>query len=109
MNKRHLAIGTTVFSLTWLMAMWHNPIVSLWPVVVALAFVIITRRALWGLLIGAFAGALILCNGNPWQAYLSLFSQHLSPSFKSTWKIGAILFTLVLGGFAAVLRMADFS
>ncbi len=72
--------------------------------VVALALVVITRRAFWGLLIGAFAGSVILCNGNPWQAYLDLFGRHLAPSLNSTWKMGAILFTLVLGGFAAVLN-----
>jgi Na+/H+ antiporter NhaC len=104
MNKHQIIIGTSIFSFTWLMALWNDPLVSLWPVIVALVFVVITRRALWGLLIGAFAGALILCKGNPWQAYLTLFSQHLSPSLTSTWKIGAILFTLVLGGFAAVLN-----
>jgi tetracycline resistance efflux pump len=83
---------------------WHEPLKTLWPVVVALAVVLITRRALWGLLTGAFAGALILCHWNPWEAYLDLFSRHLAPSLQSSWKVGAILFTLILGGFAAVLH-----
>ena len=94
-------LGTGVFALTWVVSALDTPLKTVWPVIVALVLVVITRRALWGLLIGAFTGALILCNGNPWQAYLELFARHLAPSLTSSWKVGAILFTLVLGGFAA--------
>ncbi|MCF8128787.1 MAG: hypothetical protein K9N10_09745 [Deltaproteobacteria bacterium] len=104
MNKRTLILGTGVLGLTWVVAAWDTPLKTLWPVIVALTLVVITRRAFWGLLIGAFAGSVILCNGNPWQAYLELFARHLAPSLESSWKVGAILFTLVLGGFAAVLH-----
>jgi tetracycline resistance efflux pump len=104
MNKRTLILGTGVLGLTWVVAAWDTPLKTLWPVIVALTLVVITRRAFWGLLIGAFAGSVILCNGNPWQAYLELFARHLAPSLSSSWKMGAILFTLVLGGFAAVLH-----
>jgi Na+/H+ antiporter NhaC len=104
MNKRKLMLGSGVIALTWVVSALDTPLKTVWPVIVALVFVVITRRALWGLLIGAFAGALILCSGNPWQAYLELFSRHLAPSLTSSWKVGAILFTLVLGGFAAVLN-----
>ena len=90
--------------LTWVVSPWDTPLKTLWPVVVALTVVVITRRAFWGLLVGAFAGSLILCHGNPWQAYLELLARHLAPSLQSPWKVGAILFTLVLGGFAAVLN-----
>jgi Na+/H+ antiporter NhaC len=75
---------------------------ALWPPVVALAVIVLTRRALVGLLAGAYAGAVLLA-GDPWNAYLDLLAHHLAPSLASAWKVGAILFTLVLGGFAAVL------
>lgn len=97
-------MAMAVFSLTWVVDAIDTPLKTLWPVLVALVFVVITRRALWGLLLGAFAGAIILANGDPWQAYLSLFAHHLAPSLHSSWKVGAIGFTLVLGGFAAVLN-----
>ena len=97
-------IGIGCFSLTWLMAAWDIQLKTLWPVIVALVVVVITRRALWGLLAGAFSGALILSKGNPWKAYLDIFAVHLVPSLASSWKVGAILFTLILGGFAAVLN-----
>lgn len=104
MNKRTLLLGTGVFALTWGVSVLDTPLKTVWPVIVALVIVIITHRAFWGLLIGAFAGSVILSHGNPWQAYLELMARHLAPSLAGTWKVGAILFTLVLGGFAAVLN-----
>jgi tetracycline resistance efflux pump len=97
-------LGTGVLAFTWALWALDTPLKTIWPVIVALTIVMITRRAFWGLLIGAFAGSIIICNGNPWQAYLELLSRHLAPSLQSSWKVGAILFTLVLGGFAAVLN-----
>ena len=82
---------------------WDTPLKTLWPVIISLFFVVATRRAIWGLLAGALAGSLILSDGNPWQAFVHLFTLHLEPSLKSPWKVGAILFTFLLGGFAAVL------
>ena len=104
MNRRKLLLGVSVFALTWIVSALDTPLKTVWPVIVALVLVVTTRRAFWGLLIGAFAGSLILCNGNPWQAYLDIFVRHLAPSLHSAWKVGAILFTLILGGFAAVLN-----
>ncbi len=105
MNQRKILLCSTVLAFTWVISAVDTPLSKIWPVIVALALVIITRRALWGLLIGAFSGAVILCHGNPWQAYLELFAHHLAPSLNSPWKVGAILFTLALGGFAAVLNL----
>ncbi len=104
MNMRTLLPAAGVLALTWAVAALDTPFKAVWPVVVALVVVISTHRALWGLLIGAFSGSVILCHGNPWQAYLDLLARHLAPSLTSSWKVGAILFTLVLGGFAAVLN-----
>ena len=88
---------------TALLSAWSPPARSLWPPLVALTVILLTRRALVGLLAGAFAGAVLLAAGDPWQAYLALLRDHLAPSLASPWKTGAIAFTLILGGFAAVL------
>ena len=88
---------------TWPLAWTDTALRGLWPPLVALAVIAATRHALAGLLAGAFCGAVILGGGDPWQAYLALLRDHLAPSLGSAWKTGAILFTLVLGGFAAVL------
>jgi len=66
--------------------------------------IVATRHALFGLLAGGLAGAVILTGGNPALAVWSLFADHLAPSLQGPWKQGAIVFTLVLGGFAAVLE-----
>jgi Na+/H+ antiporter NhaC len=79
------------------------PARGLWPPVVALAVIMVTRRAVVGLLAGGYAGAVLLAGGDPWQAYLAVGRDHLAPNLASSWKVGAVAFTLVLGGFAAVL------
>jgi len=80
------------------------PAQGLWPPLVALTLILVTRKALVGLLAGGFAGAMLLAGGNPWEAYLAVFRDHLAPSLTSPWKVGALAFTLLLGGFAAILE-----
>jgi len=77
---------------------------AVWPTLVALTVIIVTRHALVGLVSGALAGALLLTGGNPVTALVDLSAAHLIPSLASSWKLGAIAFTLILGGFAAVLE-----
>jgi Na+/H+ antiporter NhaC len=89
--------------LTWPLAWSGLELRAVWPPLVALAVILATRHALAGLLTGAFCGAVIVAGGDPWQAWLALFADHLAPSLASPWKTGAIAFTLILGGFAAVL------
>jgi len=93
-----LVVGTFVLSHTEVGAR------ALWPTLVALGVIVLTRHALTGLLAGGFAGAILVHGGDPWAAYLSLFADHLVPSLQSSWKTGAVAFTLILGGFAAVLE-----
>ena len=94
----------TIWASCFLMATIDGPVRSLWPTVVALSLVVLLRRVLVGLLAGGAAGAVILAGGNPVEAFVSLFSEHLFPAFESPWKVGAILFTLILGGFVALIE-----
>ena len=98
------AIAVAAVLATWPLAWSDGPVRELWPPVVALAVIAATRHALGGLLAGGYCGAVILAGGDPWAAYLAVFRDHLASSLASTWNTGAILFTLVLGGFAAVLE-----
>lgn len=102
---RRMAACAGLFLLTWLWAVW-NPggAAVLWPSLLALVAVFLTRRVLFGLLLGALAGAVLLSGGNPVAAVLGFFPDHLFPSFQSSWKVGALLFTLLLGGFAALIE-----
>jgi Na+/H+ antiporter NhaC len=104
MNRRTIAALGLALGGAVLLARTDLPFRTVWPPLAALLVIAATRHALTGLMVGAFAGALMLAGGNPWQAYLDLFAEHLAPSLRSSWKLGAIAFTLILGGFAAVLE-----
>ncbi len=77
---------------------------KLWPPLAAVVIILATRNALAGLLTGGFTGAYLITGGQPIAAMGSIFTEHLGPSLQSPWKIGAILFTVILGGFASVLE-----
>lgn len=99
-----VCVLSLLFASSWLWVFYDSKWQALWPSIVALIVVLVTRKALIGLLVGAASGAVILSGGDLWEAYLSLFRDHLAPSFGSPWKMGAVAFTLILGGFAAVLE-----
>ncbi|KAF0094736.1 MAG: Na+/H+ antiporter NhaC-like protein [Puniceicoccaceae bacterium 5H] len=82
----------------------ESPWRALWPTAVGLVGVWLLRRVIVSLLAGAFAGALLLHGGNPLTAAWSLPVTHLAPAFTSSWNQGAILFSLLLGGFAALIE-----
>lgn len=79
------------------------PWITLWPSLVALTVVFVFRSAWVGLLCGASAGALLL-HGHPVAAIAGLFGDQLLPIFTSSWKLSAIAFTLILGGFVALVE-----
>ncbi len=104
LTRRRIWILVAVAAVTILFAVIDHPPRALWPPVAALAVIIVTRHALIGLLAGGFAGAFLIEGGDPVMAVPALFTDHLVPSLESPWKIGAIAFTFILGGFAAILE-----
>lgn len=76
----------------------------LWPSGVALLTVFILRNAFFGLLLGAASGALLLAGGNVFEAMRLGVVDLFVPIFQSNWKLSAILFTLILGGFVALVE-----
>jgi Na+/H+ antiporter NhaC len=89
---------------SWFIILIDSSWTALWPSVVALITVFLLNRAITGLLLGAAAGLLLLHNGNPLSAAVSLFTEHLIPVLSSTWNLSVLVFTLLLGGFAALLE-----
>jgi len=104
MSPRTIGSFLAVVVITTLLALTESPLGSFWPPVAALLVIMATRHALTGLLVGGLAGAVLLSGGNPLAALVAVFVEHLGPSLQSSWKLGAIAFTLILGGFAAVLE-----
>lgn len=80
--------------------MWR----SLLPSITALLIVVISRSALTGLLIGALSGALLLAEGSILGGLQYLLLEQFWPIFGSSWKLSAMLFTLILGGFVALVE-----
>ncbi len=77
---------------------------AIWPSLVALSVVILSRSALVGLLVGASCGAILLADGLLVDSIKQFIYGQFYPIFSSSWKISAILFTLILGGFVALLE-----
>lgn len=77
---------------------------AVWPSIVALGLVFLLRRVLVGLMAGAAAGALLLAEGNPAAGFVGLFDAHLIPVLTNRWNACAIVFTLMVGGFAALVE-----
>ena len=103
MNKRVLvAAGLVAFSFGVSRMEWEA--LALWPSVVAIVSVVLLRSALSGLLIGAMAGGILLAKGNPVLAFTQFFSEHLLPALGSEWNVSVLIFTMLLGGFAALLE-----
>ena len=94
-----LALWFLTFGVLLLDAHWA----ALWPSIVAVSTVFLVRRAITGLLAGATSAMILLHQGNPASAFVAFFSDHLLPSLQSSWNLSILIFTLLLGGFAAVV------
>lgn len=77
---------------------------SLWPSAAALTVVLVSRSALVGLLAGAGCGAILLSGGSLLAVLEQLVLRQFWPIFGSSWKLSAMLFTLILGGFVALVE-----
>ncbi|MEC9228635.1 MAG: hypothetical protein VYA21_07375, partial [Verrucomicrobiota bacterium] len=88
-------LGTDAEALTWQ---------ALWPSAAALIVVFSARSAFLGLLVGAISGAILLANGSPVGALQYVLIEQFLPIFSSPWKMSALIFTLILGGFVALLE-----
>tara|TARA_R100000027_G_scaffold38992_1_gene28874 strand:+ start:13680 stop:15320 length:1641 start_codon:yes stop_codon:yes gene_type:complete len=73
------------------------------PSLTALLLVFVSRSALFGLLGGAICGGYLI-SGELIGLFPQLLVNQLLPIFSSPWKLSAILFTLLLGGFVALLE-----
>ena len=82
----------------------HPAIKSLWPAVMALGVILITRQAALGLFVGSLAGCLLLFSGDLGGSLKTLITDHFFPSMQGSWRVGAILFTLILGAFTVVIE-----
>lgn len=77
---------------------------ALWPAVVAIGVIVLLKEAAVGLACGVAAAALLLAGGDPLKALRLALADHVFPAMQGPWRIGALVFTLVLGSFAGILE-----
>lgn len=95
-----------ITAVSWLVSLAAPPpsLKALWPAAVALTTILLSRQAILGLLTGSLAGCLLIYSGNIGAAVTSLTENHFFSSMQGSWRIGAILFTLILGSFTVVIE-----
>lgn len=74
--------------------------IPLCPPIVALTLAILTRRIVLSLLTGGLLGTFFAAQG---QFFSHLTEDILQPVFSSSWNLTVIAFTILCGGFAAVI------
>jgi Na+/H+ antiporter NhaC len=79
---------------------------AIWPSVVAVGLAFATREIYSALFLGAFAGTVLLAEGDIASAFIDLFADHLVPPLTSRWNVCALAFSLMMGGFIALLNRA---
>ncbi|MCZ6508122.1 MAG: hypothetical protein O7A04_08785, partial [Acidobacteria bacterium] len=77
---------------------------AIWPSVVAVTLAFITREIYSSLFLGAFAGTILMANGNVFSAFIDLFANHLIPPLTNRWNVCALVFSLMMGGFVELLN-----
>lgn len=107
MNRSRAIISAVVLALTFAIAVagqaeatWA----SIWPSVVAVFLAFVTREIYSSLFAGAMAGTILLAGGNILSAFIDLFAKHMVPPLTSRWNVCALTFSLMMGGFIAVLN-----
>ena len=93
-----------LFITSFVLSQLDSPLLSVWPSVVALLSVLLLRKALPGLFIGAICGVILIAEGNPIHSLFIFFYDVLSPALSSSWNLSILAFTLLLGGFSALLE-----
>jgi Na+/H+ antiporter NhaC len=71
---------------------------------VALIIVFATHQAALGLGVAGLSGMILLSGRTPLALIPNWLTDHAFPAFSSPWHLGALVFTLLLGAFAAILE-----
>jgi Na+/H+ antiporter NhaC len=105
-QKVRLAVVPGLFLASFAVAWWVDSTMvrSLWPAVVAVSSILVLRNAAFGLGCGLVAGAIVITGGDVVAAPRVLLADHVFPALQGPWRVGALVFTLLLGAFAGLLE-----
>lgn len=76
---------------------------SLLPPLVAIVLAIVTRRIVFSLIVGIFAGALLMAGGNPLVAIYHTWETHLWQTLIDPGKLRVFSFTILMGAMVGVI------
>ncbi|OWZ84761.1 Na+/H+ antiporter NhaC family protein [Natranaerobius trueperi] len=79
-------------------------IYSLLPPLVAIILAILTKQVLLSLFVGVWLGATMLSSFNPIVGIVSTFEDHIFIEMADPWNTSAMLSTIILGAFSAILE-----
>ncbi len=80
-------------------------IISLLPAVIAIGLAIGTRQVVISLLIGVFAGALVIDNGNIVTAFMDTFATYVTGAITNAGHASILIFTLTIAGMVSILNL----
>jgi Na+/H+ antiporter NhaC len=103
-----MSIGKTILLLLFFVSFFVSyltyPFFSVLPSLIGVLSVLVLRNAFYGLLIGAISGGILIAQGNPLVAIRLICTDILFPALSNNWNLSVLVFTLLLGGFAALLE-----
>jgi len=76
------------------------------PAVVAFAMAIMTRRTVLSLMVGVYAGALLMAGGDPFVAIYQTWETHLWPTLIDPGKLRVFSFTILMGAMVGVVTIS---
>ena len=107
MNRSRAIVVVSLGLITLALTLLGDPrasFASIWPSVAAVGLAFVTREIYSSLFLGALAGAWLLAEGNLVAAFIDLFARHMIPPLTSRWNVCALTFSLMMGGFIALLN-----
>jgi len=76
------------------------------PPLVAFAIAILTRRTVLSLIVGVYAGTLLMAGGNPFVALYQTWETHLWPTLIDPGKLRVFSFTILMGAMVGVVTIS---
>ncbi len=74
------------------------------PPLISLALIALTGSAGWSLFLGSLSAVLLIGGSSPILAPWRLVTEHLGPALTSPWHWSALVFTILLAAFAAIIE-----
>lgn len=84
----------------------YSTIWSLLPPIIAIGLALLTKEVYSSLFIGIIAGALLVENGNPVNAFTTMVGDGFISSLSDSWNVGILMFLVILGIMVVVMNRA---